>query len=209
MEVDIVKILPSLLWFILAVAICIFFYRPIRDDIIPNLTAFKAMGVEFSFVKQSMDAAIKLADKTPQWDVVVSSEDRNRVLNRAKKNLSVFKGAWFLWVDDSPENNLNERKMFRQLGVEIDLARNTEEALKMLRTPGYDLVLSDMARGLEPQAGLDFLHKLRQTDQTTPVIFYVGTFAPEKGIPPGSFGITNRPDELLHMTMDILERKKY
>jgi hypothetical protein len=66
-----------------------------------------------------------------------------------------------------------------------------------------------MARGENAAAGLEFLEQFRKTDKTTPVIFYIGVFNPEKGTPAQAFGITNRPDELLHLTLDALERKKY
>ena len=38
------------------------------------------------------------------------------------------------------------------------------------------------------------------------MIFYVGSLDKEKGTPPGAFGITNRPDELTHCVLDVLER---
>ncbi len=40
------------------------------------------------------------------------------------------------------------------------------------------------------------------------MIFYIGVVDPNKGVPVQAFGITNRPDELLHLTLDALERKK-
>jgi CheY-like chemotaxis protein len=110
-------------------------------------------------------------------------------------------------VDDHPENNQNERQMFRQLKVEVDSATSTEEALRMVRNGNYDLVLSDMNREGDATAGLTFLAQLRK-EKTTPVIFYVGV-SETKGVPAQAFGITNRPDELLHLTLDALERKKY
>jgi len=205
---ELVKLIPSILWFLLVVILVLLFYRPIRDDLLPNLTSLKAGGVELSFIKDSIDAALELAQKSPQWKVVVSSKDKEQALKRARKHLQVFRDAQFLWVDDHPENNLNERRMFRQLKAEIDTARSTEEALKILKNGRYDLVISDMARGDEATAGLKFLEQFRKEDKTTPVIFYVGVFDPEKGVPVQAFGITNRPDELLHLTLDALERKK-
>jgi hypothetical protein len=65
-----------------------------------------------------------------------------------------------------------------------------------------------MERDNDSTAGLTFLQKFRKIDKTTPVIFYVGVFDPGKGVPPEAFGITNRPDELLHLTIDALERIK-
>jgi CheY-like chemotaxis protein len=208
MATELVKLIPSILWFLLVILLLVLFYRPIRDELLPNLGAFKAMGVELSFVKDSIDAALELAEKSPQWKVEVSSKGKELALRRAKKHLQVFSDAQFLWVDDHPENNLNERRMFRQLKAEVDTAKSTEEALEILKNGRYDLVISDMARGVENTAGLKFLKQIREVNETTPVIFYVGVLDPEKGVPVQAFGITNQPDELLHLTLDVLERKK-
>ncbi len=230
--VELIKLIPSLLWILLVVVILILFYRPIRDVLFPRLSGFKAMGIEFSFLKDSMDAALakarehddtmekqlvepkkrgklELAEKSPQWKVVVPSEDKQLVINRALQHKEILSGIEILWVDDHPENNLNERRMFKQLNVDIDTAKSTDEALAMLKFAKYDLILSDMYRDDNPADGLDFLKKFRKTNETTPVIFYIGVFDPGKGVPPKSFGITNRPDELLHLVLDALERKKY
>ena len=78
----------------------------------------------------------------------------------------------------------------------------------MLRNDDYDLILSDMARDDKAMAGLEFLEQCRKESKSIPVIFYIGVLDPTKGVPPQAFGITNRPDELLHLTLDVLERKK-
>lgn len=208
MEAEFIKIVPSVLWFVLAAVVLFLFYQPIRDELLPNLTGFKAGGVELSFIKESIEAAIELAEKSPQWTVVVSSADKERALRRAKRHLTIFREARILWVDDHPENNQNERQMFRQLKVEVDNAASTEQALGMLRNGNYDLVFSDMSRDGDTTAGLMFVEQLREK-HTIPVIFYVGVIDLDKGIPARAFGITNRPDELLHLALDVLERKRY
>lgn len=206
--IELVKVMLPVLWFLLTLVMAILLYRPFRDQLLPNLAGFKAMGVEFSFVKDSIDAAIKMAEKHPKWKVNVSKKDQDRALKRARTSLEVLSSAQILWVDDQPENNINERRMFRQLKAEVDIAQGSEEALRMLRAARYDLVISDISRGSESTAGLRFLSELRQQDKDTPVVFYIGEFEPQKGTPPQSFGITNRPDELLHLTLDALERKR-
>ncbi len=45
MEQEMIKLVPSLLWFTLALTVVLIFYRPIRDEVLPNLTGLKAMGV--------------------------------------------------------------------------------------------------------------------------------------------------------------------
>ena len=209
MSADLVKIIPSILWFLLVLIIIWKFYRPIRDELLPNLIGFKAMGVELSFIKEFIDAAIELAEKSPQWKVEISTTDKERALNRAQRHLNIFRGTQILWVDDHPENNFNEIRMFRRLKVHIDIANCTEDAFEKLKNVHYDLVLSDIARDEESTAGLDFLKHFREIDKATPVIFYIGVTDPTKGTPVAAFGITNRPDELLHLTLDALERKRY
>lgn len=205
---EVVKILPSLVWAFFAFIVLYFFYQPIRDELLPKLASFEAGGVKMSFARESMNAAVELAQKSKKWPVVVPEADRERVLRRAQRCVRVLTGAQALWVDDCPDNNINEIRMFRQLKVAIDVATTTEATLEMVKATEYDFVLSDMARGNQNDAGLDFLHKLRRVGNTLPVIFYIGTVDPAKGIPQQAFGLTNRPDELLHLTIDALERTR-
>lgn len=201
----VINILPSLLWFVLALIVLIF-YRKNLSEIMTHLGSFEALGVKFVTIQNSIDAAIDLAEKSPQWKVEIPPAEKRQALRRARQRVSLFKGIQLLWVDDHPENNLNERRMFRQLGVDIDSAKSTEEALAILAAAKYDVVFSDMARGDDAVAGLDLLRQMRQHGSNVPVIFYMGSFDPDKGIPPRAFGATNRPDELLHLTLDVLER---
>ncbi|MCD6160927.1 MAG: response regulator [candidate division Zixibacteria bacterium] len=214
--IELIKLIPSILWLVIAVVVIIVFYKPIKRDLLPNLAGFKFMDVELSFIGDSIDDAMVLAEKSPnysQWRVEISASDKKRAINRAKKNLEVFRDAKILWVDDYPESCINERKMFHKLGAEIDTAKNTDEALEILKKSTnskesvYDIIISDMARGSEPTAGLDLLNRLREFNDTVPVIFYVFLLQADKGIPNRAFGITNRIDELLHLVLDVLERK--
>ena len=207
--IEVIKLIPSFVWFLLVVIVIIKFYKPVRYELLPKVSDIKAMGVEFSFIKNSIDAALELADKNPKWKIEVPEAAKKNVLNRAKEHFNVFQNATILWIDDNPENNLNEWRMFLQLNVKIELAKSTESALEMLHQKKYDVIISDMARTDEDDAGLRFLIKFRKVDETTPVIFYIGTYDPKLGKPIGAFGITNRPDELLHLVLDALERKKY
>ena len=135
-------------------------------------------------------------------------EQASQVMDRASRHLGLLQKAKILWVDDQPENNFNEIKMLHQLRSDVETARSTEEALEMLEKQTFDIVLSDLKRGDDAAAGLAMLDRLKTTRPTLPVIFYVGTFEPARGVPPHAFGLTNRPDEMLHLILDILERHK-
>jgi hypothetical protein len=73
----------------------------------------------------------------------------------------------------------------------------------------YDAVISDMNRNGVADEGLKFLTEMRVRNIKLYhwTIFYAAGFDPSKGAPPRAFGMTNRPDYLLHLVLDILERK--
>ena len=119
---------------------------------------------------------------------------------------SVLRGARLLWVDDNPDNNIYERIMLASLGVVIDLSLSTNEALVMLARQPYDAIISDIERQGVMDEGLRFLQAVQGCDVHPPTIFYTFRLDPRKPIPPGAFAITQRPDDLLHYILDILER---
>lgn len=129
-------------------------------------------------------------------------------LRRAEFVAPILRHAQILWVDDNPENNVHEREALRTLGSNTDVAISTEQGMAALRNKVYDLVVSDMSRGGTPNEGVILLQEMRKSRYPQRVVFYVGRADPEKGKPAGSFGITDRPDELLHLIMDILERQR-
>jgi hypothetical protein len=69
-----------------------------------------------------------------------------------------------------------------------------------------DVVISDIQRDDGVPGGLALAEAMRSRRDPRPLIFYAARYDPEKGTPPGVFGITNRPDVLLHLVMDALDR---
>jgi len=138
----------------------------------------------------------------------VSADERSQILRRAQFADTILHGAQILWVDDHPENNIYERRVFRSLGIFVDLARSTEEALEMLRQTRYDAVISDMERDGIRDEGLKMLKQMRQHQLMRPVIFYTMNLDESRGTPGYAVGITNRPDYLLHYMIDALERER-
>lgn len=206
--IELVKILPSALWLVVAIIIVLIFYRPIKNQLLPLVTGLKIGGIECSFVREAIEASVALAQKHGNWQVEVSEEQARQAMDRASRHLGLVQKAKILWVDDNPEHNFNEIKMLHQLRADVETARSTEEALAALEMQPFDILLSDMNRGDDPTAGLKMLDRLKSAHPKVPVIFYVGTFEPSRGVPPFAFGLTNRPDEMLHLVLDVLERHK-
>lgn len=80
----------------------------------------------------------------------------------------------------------------------------------MIAQTTYDAIISDMERGGVVDDGLRFVMELLKqgSDMYRWTIFYFRNFKREKGITPYAFGMTNRPDEMLHLVLDVLERKR-
>lgn len=119
-------------------------------------------------------------------------------------------GDWqrlILWVDDRPDNNVNERQVFESLGFSFTLAVSTREALDVLRTHKFAAVISDMGRREGPREGYALLEAIRATDRATPFFIYAGSGAQKhrnEAARLGAQGSTNRPGELVDMVVDAL-----
>ena len=162
----------------------------------------------------ALNAAIELPQKNPDWPVEVPAAEREAALKRANAHRNLFEGAEILWVDDRPSNNRNEGRMLRSFGALVTFAATTNEALQALSSAAeqhqpFDMILSDISRDLpvpDTTAGLTMLPRLREAGYQQPVIIYIGRPNAAAGVPPGAFGSTNRPDQLLQLTIDALSR---
>jgi CheY-like chemotaxis protein len=146
----------------------------------------------------------------------VPEADRKCALDRANRERSLLDGAELLWVDDVPSHNRNEGRMLRSFGAVITFACSTDEALAALRNAEeqlqpFHLILSDISRGppdSEDDAGIRMLQRLHAERVFLPVVFYIAKPDLTKGTPPGAIGVTNRPDQLLHLVLDGLARTR-
>ena len=145
---------------------------------------------------------------------VAAIEEANSVVNdsavlrRALMVRQAFKGARVLWIDDNPGSTYYERQALISLGAEVLFCDNTASALHLARQINFDLVISDMERDGDSTAGLSGIRELQAINPACRVVIYLLQLDEARGIPAGAFGITNRPDELLHITMDVLERDR-
>jgi CheY-like chemotaxis protein len=99
----------------------------------------------------------------------VNSESKKKSKNR------------LLWVDDYPANNKAIMDVYRRQGVEFDLALDTEQALDYLGKKSYDLIISDMGRHPEHDAGIKMIREIKtRFADHPPIIIYSGESAIEK-----------------------------
>ncbi|HSH75738.1 MAG TPA: response regulator [Longimicrobiales bacterium] len=129
-------------------------------------------------------------------------------LRRAAQSRKALYGARILWIDDRPDNLRAEIDTLRHLRAIVSTARSTDEAEIRLRSEAFDLIISDMAREGDSAAGTRALPRLRSWAPDTPVVFYTARIDPARGVPKGALGITDRTDELLHLIVDAMERRR-
>lgn len=220
---DVVTTLPAVLLGFLAVALIIVNFPAISRKV-KNITSFEAGGAKLTFaatgelgkaVRQGdSGAAVRLrktyvdGDQGPNERVRITSDDQTRVLKRAKAAASVMEGRHILWADDRPANNLHEIKVMKACGLEVTEVRTNAEALTALAAGDqeYHVVISDIGRPEGEPAGDALAKDLVDNGIDVPVVYYITVLDPARQLPVGAFGLTNRPDELLHYVIDALER---
>ncbi len=127
-------------------------------------------------------------------------------LRRARLVAPVVEGARILWVDDNPANYRNECRLLDALGAEVEQVRSTQEVLDRLARQPCDLLLSDIDRDGVADAGLRMLERLPR--DAPPLVLYTGSVDESRGVPRGALGIADDPESLLHLVLDVLERRR-
>lgn len=138
-------------------------------------------------------------------DHVAAIYAQSAALRRASANPALLDKARVLWIDDHPGNNSWERRTLGTFGVEFVTVETTSSALDVLGREPFDAIISDIGRDSGP-SGLAALPALHAAAPGVRVIFYVGSLT--AGTPAGAFGIANDPEELLHLLMDVLARRR-
>ncbi|MGE4163954.1 MAG: response regulator [Vicinamibacterales bacterium] len=186
----------ALFWPLGLVIIAVLFRRPLAE-LLPRVRSARIGPISFD-VGDDLRAAAAAAH------VALSAPQLSIIEQRLRRAMPKLRGATVLWVDDNPAGNVPLVRILNDHGVRVLQAKTTDDALDIAGGSAVDVVISDMDRGGDPRAGLQLLAKL---PDGVPVLFYLRQV--QANTPPGAIGITNRPDELLHLTLDILERRRH
>jgi DNA-binding response OmpR family regulator len=112
-------------------------------------------------------AILALAGAAALWLGAFSGGERN--LLRGEPADAVGR---VLWVDDHPENNVEERRFLRSRKIAVYEVATSEEALALLAMYDYRAVISDMNRNGRPLAGLELVREMRRRNDSTPFFLY-------------------------------------
>lgn len=180
-------------------------HNRILHSILSLLDEMKADPEQFSAYTQAqnkLDESVKDRgrEELPYW---IKDALFERITYVKEKDVQVKA----LWVDDNPHYNINETDVLSSFGLKVEVALSSDEAVQMLGDGNYDLMLSDIRRGEIADEGIKFHRRLLVKGIDIPTIFYAAGFDRKLGVPPYAFGITNMPNELIHLVLDVIERK--
>ena len=99
-----------------------------------------------------------------------------------------------LIVDDAPVFLLLLSKLLTGEGYEVATAKNGEEALRILQTRSFDLMLSDM--NMEPINGIELLRAVKSSYANMKVIMvtaYETIYTAEEAAKTGAFAYITKP----------------
>ena len=139
------------------------------------------------------------------------AEDFLRFVTECREALDNFKKKnqkkQILWVDDSPENNVYERNVLEQYGLDFTLALSTQQALDFMQHNKFALIISDMRRKEGEDEGYVLLDNIRKNNKEIPFIVYAGSSKEEyknEILKRGGQDYTNTPRELIDAVINTL-----
>ena len=195
---DLLPYTPHLLWALFFASV--FFIVGPRN----NRSAY-SRATKLGFAGVELELSGEVQEVAEARDITLPAGLRDQLVRRMKTIGPMLRSSRILWIDDNPSNNIPEIGILRKLGVLIDFAKTDEEARRKMEGAIYDIVITDMGRANDGEAGAKLLPELLSSISSPFVIFYVGA---QRDTPCGAFGLTTRPDELLNLILDATERRR-
>lgn len=180
-------------------------HNEIVNSVISLIDEIKENPKQFEKYDKVEENVEEYAKKKTGADLSIVVKDAliQRLSYIKQKELSI-KG---LWIDDNPQNQVFEKEILKTIGVEFDIALNSEQAWYQINHNKYDLIISDILRNGDAKAGINFLNHAANNGFRIPFIFFIANVKPELGTPAYALGVTNLVGDLLHYVMDVIERK--
>lgn len=138
------------------------------------------------------------------WRLIDEIPRDDNIIGKAK-----IKRNRILWVDDYPINNESVIKLFEDKDIQFDIALTTKQGLELYKSELYDLIITDMGRGNESDAGLSLLKELKLLHCQIPIIVYASRRAIDRygdeSLRLGAYKVTNGIGNIISIISDILE----
>ncbi|NLU73758.1 response regulator [Streptomyces sp. HNM0575] len=117
-----------------------------------------------------------------------------------------LEGMRILWIDDNPSSVELDARAMRRAGASVEVVADRAEAERQLGAGSHDLLISDITRGSDQEAGFnDVVGLSRGEFYTGPVIFFTGRITPAREAKAEELGagITASPDVLQQLVARV------
>ncbi|MEE9465426.1 MAG: sigma-54 dependent transcriptional regulator, partial [Candidatus Neomarinimicrobiota bacterium] len=117
-----------------------------------------------------------------------------------------------LFVDDDPDSRLAVELLLRRAGFEVQTLSTGREALQLLQTEQFDVVMSDMR--MPKMDGISLLKRIKLEHSDLPVVMYTGHATIQTAVQAtreGAEDYVTKPcteSELLHVLGRVLDRRR-
>ncbi|HET9419864.1 MAG TPA: response regulator [Nocardioides sp.] len=206
---EIADLLNAVAWPLVALAIALMFRAPLKAVLRREKVEISGpMG--FSISARGKDAAAKdlvHASQAKGGEPLTKDLAETQVEIAVQGVEALGRPPRILWVDDRPSNNFYETAALTSLGMHVQPSTSTEDALRWIERGPYDVIISDMGRPPDDQAGYTLLDELRKRGDATPYVIYASSRTKEHfdmAVQHGAIGCTNQPDELVDMVSNAL-----
>jgi CheY-like chemotaxis protein len=219
-----VSLISACVWPAIIIFIIIYFRTPIRK-FLDNMSemSVKVGDVEATVKRQIEFAtfsgaaiAIQKKDRLASDDLTATANSASSVAQAAIRDITPsslkrLSGANALWVDDKPSNNIYERRALQALGIHVTTSTSSHDALQQLQSNNFDVVISDMSRPEDPEAGYTLLSQQQKLRNAPPFIIYTGSSLPEHqslALSKGAWASTSDPQELFQAVIDAIQLRR-
>jgi CheY-like chemotaxis protein len=146
----------------------------VRDDDFLSLANSLASAEDQALLLAKVQRRQELGSSVPPVEEFDSAATVSSSVGSGAEPLNL-KGRRILWVDDHPENNSRIVELLRAGGAIVELAESGKAARSVLASFTPDLLLSDVGRRVNANAGFQDVSAFRKERlYTGPVIFYSG-----------------------------------
>lgn len=135
------------------------------SPVLHSLTTKSVKSIEKNIDKMEKRLEKKLVDLI--WEIVNSDRTEN-IFERKE----IIKRNKILWVDDYPSNNSAIMSLFEEKKVYFDIALTTEHGIRLFNNQSYDIIITDIGRQNEHDAGIKFIDELKKLQCETPILVY-------------------------------------
>ena len=207
------ELISAVAWPTVVLAIALAFRQAIRDLLDREevqVTGPAGLGITSKGQRIAAEALVEASADKP-GGVLALHKAESEIESAAQGVATLGRSPQLLWVDDYPSNNRNERRALQALGMFVEAAISTEDALARIDQHGqYDVIISDMGRPPDARAGYTLLSALRERGDRTPYVIYASSREPEhfnEAVTNGAVGCTNVPSELVELVSNALRSR--